>query len=388
MRRQNNIFFLILILAFIANSCIKSYVPKIKTNNINKYVVMGRVDKNSSVQTVNISLTSSVSEPEYIPITGCTVSISDDANHAFYLSDQGNGSYKGWVDPNYMVPGARFKVVISNTPDGDVLESDYDTLSNVSQLDSVYYKLSEKEGIQAGMATQGIQFYVDMKGNSSDSHYYKWNLYETWEYHTQYPIEWYYDGNFHHVYPPDSSKMVCWHTLKIPDIYTLNTSALTQNAYKKFPINFVDNTTSRLNYGYSLLVEQVSLSSAAYDFWERMRLNSSRTGGLYETQPLIVHGNMHDVTNPDQEVLGFFSAVSIIKKRTFVANVQGLSKYYPNYCRKMDILGRNGKILLPYDLPLYIVGDKHGYLPFAYPAECVNCLSLGGTTSKPSFWPK
>lgn len=386
MRRWIYILLFLFVSLFVTTSCFKSYIPNIRAEDLSKYVVMGRVDKNNSIQSVNVSVTSSINNPKYIPVIECTVTISDDKGHTFPLNDQGDGDYKGRIDHRYMVQGAQFKVDI-NTPMGDHLESDYDQLHDVSQLDTVYYQLTSKEGYEVGKATPGIQFYIDMSGNHSDSKYYKWNVYETWEYHTVYPIEWYYDGVVHHVFPPDSSKMVCWKTLKIPEVYTLNTNNLSDNAFRKFPLNFVSNKTDRLNIMYSLLVEQVALSQKAYDFWEKMRQNNSRNGGLYETQPMIIQGNIHNLTHPDNEVLGFFSAVSTKQKRIFVSHVAGLKPYARLYrCYYQWPLPL--RFLQPYEYPVYLApAEGGGFSNTIYLTECVDCLFHGGMNVKPSFWP-
>ena len=383
---KGNIF-LLLVALILVSSCIKSYIPQIKSKDTNKFVVMGRVDRNDSIQTVKISQTSSISDPHYIPVVGCFVTISDNKNHSFVMYGHGDGTYKGWVDPQYMVPGSKFKVTIV-TRDNERLESDYDQMPVVSNIDSVYYQRKQIQGNEPGMITDGIQFYLNMSGNSSDSRLYKYNIYETWEYHTKWPIQWWFDGTIHHEYPPDSSRMVCWRTKKISDVYTLNTNNLTKNAFNQFPINFVSNETSRLTYGYSLLVEQVALSDAAYNFWDRMRLNSSKSGSLYETQPLIVLGNMHDISNPDRDVLGFFSAVSSQRKRIFVKDVPDLPKYYPNYCHITLLrFGLRELMLNPNGYPYYLTGDEKRYGSSVYTSECVDCLLLGGVNKKPDFWP-
>ena len=383
--RRINIIVICIATLLVYTSCVKSYTPNIKAADLNKYVVMGQVNSNDSVQTVSISMTSSINEPEYIPVTGCSVEILDDQNHRFYLSDQGDGNYKGVVGSQFMVPGTSFKVAIQ-TPDGDSIVSDYDKMSAGPQIDSVFYSIRLIQATDAANNELGIQFYVDLKAKPTDSRYYRWNMTETWEYHSKWPIQWWYDGNLHHVYPPDSSRMVCWRTLNVPQVYTLSTTNLTQNEFSKFPLNFVSNKTVKLEYGYSLLIEQEAISEAAYQFWERMKLNNSTQGGLYEKQPLTVEGNLKDKTNGKQ-VLGFFSAVSAHSKRIFIKSVPGLPLDYQGICH-MTILKFGLRQLMPFEYPVYLAGDRYSYSNVSLTSECVDCLLLGGSNVKPSFWPK
>ncbi|MBN2638503.1 MAG: DUF4249 domain-containing protein [Bacteroidales bacterium] len=379
----------IFLLIFFTTSCIDSFTPQIRSSDTNKYVVMGNVNNSDSIQTVNISVTSSVSKPEYIGVTGCTVNIIDRHGNTFPLSDWGNGKYSGHVNSQDIVSGNSFKLFIK-TPSGETIESDYDTAYSCPPVDSVYYKITtEYSNNQITDGTKGIQIYIDLNANESESHYYKWNLIETWEYHSKWPIVWYYDGTIHKASPPDYSKMICWETLPVPNIYILNTTNLTQNKYKQFPLVFVGNNTTRLEYGYSLLIKQDALSKQAYNFWYRMRLNNTPNEGLYTSQPVTVQGNLHNLTNPEKEVLGFFGTTISNEKRIFIQNT-GLDMNYSKFCN-LDTLRSNLGLrqILPNDYPAYLVTDSltGGYQLILMTSECVNCLLLGGTTEKPSFWP-
>ncbi|MBN2638504.1 MAG: DUF4249 domain-containing protein [Bacteroidales bacterium] len=377
----------IIILSALATSCIDSYTPKIDANDISKYVVIGEVNNNQTEQTVTISLTSSANDPKYIPVIGCSVNIEDKNGNVFNFIDQGNGEYSGDIDQSFMTPGSSFKLNIK-TPDGETIESDYDQMNPVANIDTIYYKIKDQLGITPGDIIHGIQFYLNVKDIPNESKYFKWNVYETWEYHTKYPVEWYYDGTMHHVFPPDSSKMICWRTLKVPEIYTLNSSNVSGNTYNSFPINFVSNRTNKLAIEYSLLVEQEALSKEAYEFWDKMRINISNSGGLYESQPMLIQGNIHNVTNPAKEVLGFFSAVCSVSKRIFVNNVQ-IQLNYTDYC-SFDTLKIPLRYIQPYEYPVYFMPDGYNNRPsfVIYRGECVDCLLFGGTNVKPSYWPE
>ena len=381
---RNKIILFVVIL--VLSSCVKVYSPKIKGSDLNKYVVSGQVTLGEDTQTVNVSLTSSINNPSYIPVKGCNVSITDNKHNTFTMVDLGNGDYSTMIAPKYLVPGKAFRVDVI-TPEGDSIVSDYDTLTSAPPVDSIYYLRKDVESPIPGQSTQGIQFYIDLNGTNANSRYYRWKIYETWEYHSRYPREWYYDGVLHHIYPPDSSLYTCWDTRMIPKVFTLSTDNLSQNKYNDFPLQYVDNTTSRLAYGYSMLVEQMSLSKAAYNYWDQLRTNSTQEGGLYEKQPIAIIGNMHDLTHPENEVLGFFSATSATYKRIFVTSVPGIKLNFDTYCSSV-ILRIGLSQIPPSEYPAYLQAGLHGPLGIWLSTECVDCLALGGTNVKPSFWPK
>jgi hypothetical protein len=173
----------------------------------------------------------------------------------------------------------------------------------------------------------------------------------------------------------------------VKNIYTLSTKSFVENRYSKLSLHSVDNSTPRLMNGYSLLLNQFSLSEAAFSYWDQLRINSFEQGELYEKQPLSITGNLHNNTNPDQEVLGFFSASSVKSKRIFIKPIDDFEFHTIIYCRP-DTLRFGLKSIRPSQYPAYLFGSEFVYFQILLEPYCVDCTSLGGTTVKPDFWPK
>lgn len=373
-------------LALIFVSCIKPFYPEISSTDVNKYVVSGQVTNQGGVQTVTISRTSPINGPAFIPVLGCMVKILDDKGHEFPMTEAGKGNYEVVIDPSYVIPGAAFKVEVI-TPDNITIESDYDKVSSCPAFDSLYFIQKSVPTSDPNIYQQGIQYYVNLNGNNTNSRYYRWEGIETWEYHAPYALIWYYDGAVHQIWPPDSSKVVCWKTQVVSGVFTLSTLNLLQNKYRQLPLQFVDNKSSRLAYGYSLLVRQYALSEEAYVYWDNMRVNSTSQGGLYEKQPIAIKGNLHNLTHPEEEVLGFLSASCVTSKRVFTAPLPNLVLDFSNFCSP-ETLGMGGfQNISPYEYPAGLVGDQYTWKPLVMQRECYDCTTLGGTTVKPDFWP-
>ena len=385
--RQTSIIIFFCIPILMLPSCIVPYDPHIAAKNINKYVVSGQVDDNHDFQTVLVSMASPIGDPKYIPVSGCYVQIFDDKGNEFELKESDPGIYQVKIDKDYLNPGTSYRVKIL-TSDGIDIESDFDTMNECPEIESVYYIRKEFLSAVNDQITKGLQFYIDLNGRNINSHFFRWEAIETWEYHAPYPREWYYDGAVHQISPPDYSRTVCWSTEQVKNIYTLSTEGLVENRYTMFPLQFVDNHTPKLMYGYSLLINQFALSEAAYSYWDRLRINSSEQGGLYEKQPLSIVGNLHNNTKPDQVVLGFFSVSSVKSRRIFISNIDDLPFDFSNYCTP-DTLRVGGLLLIdPSEYPAFLVGNKIRYRLIQLSQYCVDCMSLGGTTIKPDFWPE
>jgi len=392
----NKISYMGLMFVLILTSCVKRFEPEIKSLDAVKYVVTGQVNRGDQVQHINITTTSLLVKPTSIPVTGCDVKIIDGKGNIYIGTDVWGGNYDIVIPESELQPGSKFMVDIQ-VQGGDHIVSDFDEIPDGPDVESLYYVTQKLPTSLPDVFTQGIQFYVDLNAENFSCRDFRFEAVETWEYHTRYPVEWWYNGHIRHTYPPDSSKMVCWRTSTLRDIYMLSTKNLSENKYNKFPLHFVDNASSpRLVYGYSLLLRQYALSDAAVGYWDKIRVNSQEQGGLYESQPLSVKGNLHDVTNPEQDVLGFFGATTVKQKRIFVKDVPDLPLEYVFNCQ-IDVLTYGLERSYPIMWPIYLLtqtiqsGDStiSTYNPsFSIDHECVDCTAtVGGTNVKPDFWP-
>ncbi len=381
---RNKYIFLFLCIGILFSSCVKSYQPDINSNETNNYVVLGQLTNQEGFQEVSISKAASVGAPKVLPVKNCTVYILDDKGNTYMMNEYSSGIYHVYMSQSDLQAGTSYQLDII-TKDGTEIISSFDKMPEVPDVDSVYFLRKDIPTNNPGYPTKGIQFYIDYNGSSSGSPYVKWDLEETWEYHTEYPIEAYYDGSTHYLTPYDYTRHICWKTTVVDDIFTLSTQNLGGNKYKMFPLHFVDNHSSRLAYGYSLLIKQLSLSQAAYIYWDKVRINHNSNGGLYQQQPLTIKGNLVNKTRPNEEVLGYFNASSVKTKRIFVQNVAGLDMDFSNFCggpMKLEIGWQEGGTP---EHPIYLVVVDNSYM--WVDEFCVDCLLQKGINVKPNFWP-
>ena len=363
-------------------ACIEEYRPEIEYTESNKYVVYGELTTAQEDHIISVALASSIQEPQYIPLYDCNVRIVDISGNSFDGNEIGEGKYTVRISPENLKPGRAYRLEIIK-PAGTNLVSEYEELLDSPPIDSVYYMRERKPTNDPEFFIEGIQFYLNLDAPDAENAYYKFDVIETFEYHSEFPLEYYYDGVLHHVYPPDYSHMVCWATNQIADIFILNTAELDENAYKQFFLHFVDNTTQRLKHLYSILVKQYAIDESGYFYWGQMRQNNLEQGGMYETQPLPAKGNLVNLTNPKQEVLGYFQVSCIKTKRIFVKDVPDLDfNFYPE-CGIWP-LAEPLRYYDPKFYPIYLANGGE------VSPDCIFCeiSVLGGDTIRPDFWPE
>ena len=364
------------------HGCIEEYRPDIEHIESNKYVVYGELTTEMEDNIISIALASPIQEPQYIPLKECDVKITDEGGNSYDGNEFEGGKYAVRIPPENLVLGMAYRLEVI-TPAGTNLVSEYEELLDSPDIDSVYHKRENIATNNPEHFIEGVQFYLDLDAPGAEHFYYKFDVIETFEYHSELPLECYYDGDLHCVDPPDYSHMVCWATKQIKDIFLLNAAELQENAYKLFSLHFVDNTTQRLKHLYSILVKQYAIDEAGYVYWDQVRQNNLEQGGMYETQPLPAKGNLVNLTNPEQEVLGYFQVSCAKTKRIFVKDVPDLEfNFYP----ECGIWGLFEPLRFrdPKFYPIYLTGGNE------VSPDCIFCEMslLGGTTERPDFWPE
>jgi len=366
--------------------CIEEYKPLIEVSNNDVFVISGMVTDEEGYHEIEVSLASDIYNPVFIPVNGCDIQILDNEGNIFYSEDMDNGNYRVWIDQEYLKPGKSYKINVT-TPQGLEITSDYEKMPDGADIDSIYYLIENKPTTDPEEPIMGIRFYTDMDGANNNSRYYRYTIEETWEYHSLYPNYGYYTGSLVSIDPPDYSRFICWKTQMVPEIFVLSTMHLSNNSYLKFPLHYIKNTSEKLAHGYSLLLSQYALSEGAYFYWTKIKNNTMEEGGLYNTQPELIKGNLYNITNSDTKVLGYFTASSVSSKRIFIKEVTNLELDYPTRCVSHELRsGADGTIFYPPQRPVYLL-LSNGYPVSWLNDNCVDCTSRGGTTVKPDFWP-
>lgn len=375
------------ILILLMGSCIKTYDPDFKDDSIEKWVIEGSITNQEGWQEVRISKSSSYNAAYFFPDDDCQVKIINEAGDVFQLENEGEGLYRVWISSEYLIPGTSYHLNVI-TSDGEEFESVPDLMPPPNVLQDATYAIEDMPTLEPEVFIRGLQFYIDLNEMEESSQFYRWRIRETWEFISAYPKEFWYDGEIHRYVPPDSSTYYCWATEEYPEIFTLTTQHLQENQVNDIPLHFVSTQTEKLDRLYSYFLEQISLSEDAYNYWEQLRKNVSVGEGLYASQPTAIPGNISNVNDTDESILGFFSATSVSSKRYFIEPIEGLELDFSNHCSPA-FLRKGLREIRWYEYPAFLMTSDDGttWIPYMFNNECIDCRLRGGKTEKPDFWP-
>ncbi len=382
---QVNKYTIYLILIVALPGCIDPFFPEIDEEQI-LLVVDGMLTDQEGYHKVRISRSTSYSEPAYTPEQGCQVDIRDGEGNTVVLMESEPGLYEQFVEQSFLRTNTAYQLHIRTT-DGKEYLSEADSLLLCPPVNKLYYEQEVRETYDPDFPHYGIQFYTDLHIPDKYASNYRWELEETWEYHAPYTIRFYYVGRIMDLGFDSDSLMYCWKTEKVNAIHTISAGHIEGNDVNKIPLAYVSNQSNRLKVKYSLLVKQYALSNRAYQYWNLLEEQNQESGGLYETQPARIQGNIHNITNPGERVLGFFNVSSVTQQRIFTEE----SFQFPihDFECKLIPIGANNPLgfYTVHEYPVYLVSESGTGWPFANADDvCFDCREGGGSLEPPDFW--
>lgn len=362
-------------------ACIDEYWPDDITRYENLLVVDGYISSEPGPYTIKLSISSSINDPRYLPLSGAEVRISDDEGSSELLTETESGTYMTAEDGMQAKAGKKYKLSIIR-PDERVYESDFQMLRQPLAIDSLYAKLEFHPSEEHVYDLAGYQFYITTETAPYDSSYFFWDLIETYQYNSDFTIEYLYDGGYTRFPNPDSL-YTCWRTGNIEEMFLYSTENLSPPQIKNYPINFVSTQTKRLSIRYSLLARQLSISKEAFDYWNNIKEIIDNQGSLYNSQPFQIRGNIKNINDENEPVLGFFMVAGVDSKRIFADRPDGVDFHYGECYADTD--PRYLEAIPPGLWPVYVTTVESG--AYAYGAEtCFDCRLVGGSLDKPDFW--
>ena len=368
------------------SSCVEEFdAPTSEYEEI--LVVDGFITDEKSPITIRLEKSFPINEPYggSNEVRQAKVKIIDDlGNESGWFEEAGPGIYKSDTTKKFRgTVGRKYKLHIE-TGNNKIYESDFEPLKTAPPIDKVYWEYKEKES--EGQRLKGVQVYLDANDEHNDTWFYRWEFEETWEFNAMYRV------------PEISSNYRCWKTKPSEKLLIHNTKNLTNDVVKKLPIHYVSNETNRLRTKYSILVKQYALYRETYNYLENVLSTNNASGSLFDPIPSSIKGNIKNINDPEEPVLGFFQASGVSKKRLFINYDELPPGMYipPEYdCQTLEIETDSASMndtANYYIKQNYIEIDRYfDYLQHAVIIKlvnswsCVDC-SVTGNPKKPDFW--
>ncbi len=275
---------------------------------------------------------------------GAKLFVRDDLGNTVSLLENGNGQYS--TPNNFKGEIGREYTLIIITKNGIEYQSYPELLSKVPEIENVlveYVEIPIKDEETEDDFISGVDLYVDFKDPSEFINYYKWKTRGTYSFKTHPEL---YKPLLSQVPVPKECCEFCYATEENIAISISSDRYYNGNTFKN-KVLFIEDDGVRFYEKYIIEIEQLSISKEAYEFFELLNNQLSIKGNIFDPPPATIRGNIIGITNPDEAVVGYFTASDVTQTEYHIYGDE-LPRVVPlpiipDDCREV----RNGVVTLP-----------------------------------------
>ncbi|MDF9828686.1 DUF4249 domain-containing protein [Parabacteroides sp. PF5-6] len=361
----------------IAISCISPYEPQGIESTEGLLVVEATLLAPYGTE-VKLSRTISLNDMTYEPVSGEVKILSDDGV-AYRLTETEKGTYT--LEQEF-VYRENVKYALDMILDGKHYRSEYVEPLRTPEVDALTWKYNEKY--------EQVDIMVTVSNPDVDVAYYQWKFKENWEVRAP---------NFGtHRWDPDARRVItneldtpnnryyCWAKDSSRHFILGSSEKFISTTIKDKVINEIAYGGSRLSNLYHISVKQYELDGEAYSYFRNLQNNVETTGSIFAPQPTEMKGNINNLDNPKETVIGFFVATTEITIEMYIeANEVPEMQVRGSDCLEVlkDFKGPQDAYDQGYGILTYGIGAPPEYMLM----RCVDCTRRGGTKKKPEWWP-
>jgi Domain of unknown function (DUF4249) len=203
--------------------------------------------------------------------------------------------------------GKRYFIEIK-TSDGKTYQSEPDTMPEPVKPDSISFSAYDKSELSpSGFETKDrvlkILINTPIKQGNMDA-FLRWNIDDSFEFNT-----------LPECNPSFKNVITCYYSRKMPNsrLALASSKDLLYQRVDDFAINEVSLRLFSLQFKeiHYWRVNQNAITEKAYSYWKNIDKVSNQVGSLFDVAPAYVKGNLFNVTDKEEKVLGYFEIAAV-----------------------------------------------------------------------------
>ncbi len=307
------------ILIVLLTGCISSYNLEHDTNE-NLLVVDGKITQEDVQHELTLRRSTAIGATDFNAVPGARVSLYDEQGNREEYYEMGNGKYVLEGNVLERTPGKSYYIEIQLS-DQKIYRSVLQTMPEVIKPEKLDFKLEEIEelsDLENIIIKRYLSLYINTPVFKGDQ-----NLYFTWRIDHAYSFA---ELQCHPLKTPVS----CYITRKLvnDNLKIFSSEDLAGGILENFRVGSIlilPNWEFFEKHFFN--VAQHSITKEAYNYWETVKKVAQSTGSIFDTPLAPINGNIYNINDSDDRVLGFFevSTVDTIRTYTYAVDLEPLS---------------------------------------------------------------
>jgi hypothetical protein len=226
--------------------------------------------------------------------------------------------------------GVSYRLTVSFT-DGRTYESSLEKIVAAPPIQKIHTDFNQ-DGVKNAIGStifSTTDVSVDFQDNAQETNYYQWRTFLYERQRVCFSCTW--NDRANRCGDPDQSisfdmappavrdlpcDRPCWEVffdtkLNIFSDALTNGSLISKRPLRRIPY-YLENA------GALLQIQQISISPAVYRYLNLIKQQTESTGTLTDVAPAPPVGNIRNVNNPEEAVLGYFAAINVVKTTIWI----------------------------------------------------------------------
>lgn len=241
----------------------------------NLLVIEGFISDVEEEQKIRLTRSNSFLGPQVVAIENAVVTVDIRNQNTLTFTHSSNGYYNSPA-PFAGLRGQEYRTTIV-LEEGELIRSDWSKMSVRAEIELLSSDDFEENDLDNPSQTKTIYFpRVTARDSADVENYYRWVLHR------------------------NGTRMTT------PESITLQSDRF-------FDGNFIPNLFDQFEYaaGDEMKVELVSIEKDLFDYLSLLKSQITTFGGAASTTPASVEGNIRNLSNPNETVLGYFGTIAI-----------------------------------------------------------------------------
>ena len=279
--------------------------------------------------------------------------------------------------------------------DGALYQSTQERLPVPVTIDRLFGEYISLLSTEDGGLDEGIQFFVD---SSSPTTAEIFNV--RIEYEEDYQVTVPYSSPYVYargsgILKRDTLIQTCYNNRASTELLIGTTSGQGENKLLDLPIRLVAPSEPQLLSRYALSVRLFSITPEAYTYYQDLKQNNESGGGFFDIQKGSIFGNIFNVADAGEPVLGYFEVANVAFARSFFDASQWredgfIPDPFFNVCEYSSVADSVFTEDVQNDLIMVGTRNIHAISmdsihTILVPIQCSDCRQYG-SLEKPEFW--
>jgi hypothetical protein len=384
MKKRKSIILSLLFVFLLVSSCIEEFSPGTLSFK-DAIVIEGTITNELKQQKILISRTFKFEE-DFLAESNANVVVTSSTNEEFIFLESKPGEYLS-ERPFKAELNKEYTLSVITQDEKQYLSKTTTLTQSTSKIENVYAK---REFNTDG--SEGISIYVDSFDSVGNSIYYGYELEQTYQIIAPF---WTNDEIVIvsetplvlQVAPRTKEERVCYATNFSNGRLLTSTTQLSEDRVSDFLVSFIPLDDISLSSRNSILIKQFTQSKESYEYIKILNEFSSVESLLSQIQTGFINGNISNIDDESELVVGFFEVLAVTDYRLFFSREDFIEEFFSWNCSTIvyspfevvsEVKNNNVKLLSQ------LFGEG-GISYEVVPRICGDCTRLGSNI-RPDFW--